>query len=335
MEPRGGEIIYTSWSDDTPSSGFFAAEDLATMPDNALDTDGTEHLENDQRPEPGYDWLQVDEPDNIRKPVAPAEHTPPIMQRIADTPVGVLTIIRQDTDLVPYTAGDLAELLASTDDLRSLEQVSPHAYDGDNLGVIPDNHELILRWNRFGPKCGPEQNLLTPTAVANRMRTFEGEIGRLQQLGIRMLDRTVILVENDRHHDNTPVVYTVVPRHTTSEVLRTPLQEIDCRSLSKITTDVDTHLDLAGILATYYGETPRGGDHIIDGLPTPTQFATDGTWLDYDTRTRREDVSKIYHLELVEQWTRRLPASSARQEIIEYIESIPWRRTPWALSRLD
>ncbi len=249
-------------------------------------------------------------------------------ERLEDTPIGPITIVQQDTDLIPYTAADLAELLNRDSPFELHRIVPPNNPSGKRLRYISDEGGLILRWNTFNHVPKGE----TLEGVVDRVAVYEAEVAHLKEivrrdehLKMKIPDRAVFIVERDEHHDNLPTAYTVVLSHTPSQPLRTTASEIR-NPYSPIRTHIPTHLGLCATGAIYYGTIPHGAPFIDDeSLTSPDQFAKDGTWLDRDITTATHSLTRAFHLLGVERWTRRLPPSEEREEVLDYIHSVPWR----------
>jgi len=254
---------------------------------HTIDSDGAEHLES------------VDYPSELA------------IERYEDTPIGPVTIIAQDTDFAPYDLEDFSELLAEHDPTQ-FERVIDETWR--SLSYTPDG-EAVLRWNISGRKSVPQDY----NGIVEHMSTYYSQVDRLRALGLPMLRRNVYLVEYDQYHKDRPVLYTVAPRLADG----TPLSSN--RQGELITTNIDTHLQACTKVTDYLINTPAGEPYIHDSLAGPWQFAADGTWLDYDPNIQTLDGMKAYQLRLMAEWAGRLPASSARQELLDKIEATPWR----------
>jgi hypothetical protein len=264
-----------------------------------------------------HDWLIVREPElDLFPPVQsiPTEGNQ-LFERLEDTAVGPITVIRQDTAELPYDVYDLADVLAAYDprELPKLEQ-----RNGKRPVSIPGNDNVILRWNPSGEK----RHIPTDyEGIVDHANSFELELKRVKALGIPVLRRNVFIVEQDERNDYRPTIYTAVERHDVP-----PLSTFaESGPFKPLSGDMEMHLLLCDKAATYLMETPPGAPYISDNLVAPHQFAADGTLFDYDEYIRQSLIGQVSQLHfLKDNWLERLPKSQARTELMERIGHIAW-----------
>jgi hypothetical protein len=282
--------------------------------DSMSETNNPDRLD-DIAPVADHDWLIVRELDLFPpyQPIPAESNTS--FERLEDTAVGPITVIKQNTAQLSYDAYDLADLLIAHDPgkLTKLEQ-----REGKRPVSIPGNDDVVLRWN----SSSEQRRIPTDYAsIVDHANSFELELQRVKALGIPILRRNVFIVEQDQHNGYRPTIYTAVERHEVPPLSK--FAETD--TFKPLSGDPDMHLWLCSKAATYLIETPPGAPFISDNLIAPHQFAADGTLFDYDEYIRQSLISQGSQLRLLRtNWLERLSKGQARTELIERIEHVAW-----------
>jgi hypothetical protein len=177
---------------------------------------------------------------------------------LAHEQCGQIVTIRNDG--LPFDALDLGNLLEHLDP-RELPRIG----DARAVGHIAGSN-LLLRWNhsRDGLGSSHPAHLF---GLLPYLQCADKEFARLEALGLPLLNRNVLAVEQDPYSQEA-TTYTVVPHYGTGE----KLSHVRPRPQDRL-------IRLADILIRYYDTSD---DQLVLRNLGPQQCAPDLTQYDYD-----------------------------------------------------
>lgn len=213
-------------------------------------------------------------------------------ERITDTPVGAVTIIRHRNTLETFTADDLTALISRQhpDDLQAVKPDRQIAY-------LPDRDDVVLRWNSRGA----------------HMQEYAWQTQRLQSAGVPILKHALFVVEADRYNRNRPMIYTAVEHlQDETDLTSRPLADPETAAI---------HTQLCANLASYLIETPDGGWFIYESTGHAGQYSSSGVLFDYDPYMDRRRDKLSEELGYIGIWNSQLPDSDQKYDTTHRIRA--------------
>jgi hypothetical protein len=226
----------------------------------------------------------------------------PAVAATTQTAVGRVFCVTPPHKLETYGPEDLANLLAATP-----PQNLPRPHKQHDIAYVPGRSDVVLRWNRIrnaGAIAGVHD-------VVEHLKVYESQIKRLHDSGIRLLRRSVFVVEADEHHSGDPAVYMAVERLPHGQTLRdTSRQDPAAR---------DAHFSVCQSLARYFIETVPDTFFLFESITHPGQYAANSALFDYDPHIARSDYMRMTELRAVGTWASYLPENRATRQLNDTI----------------